>query len=408
MNINLTEDKSKTYILACSFGPDSMFLLNVLLENGYNFIVCHVNYHKRPESNSEEENLRKYCDEHNLKLEVLDTTGLKVKGNFQTWARNIRYEFFEKIYIKNNASGLFVAHHLDDVLETYLIQKRRGGYVSRYGIAYESKHKSMRVLRPLLNITKKEIVEYDDNHKIPYSIDSSNLQDSYERNKYRNHYLKSLSDEEKALLVKEIEAKNYELDALISKAKYVLNNREFIPVKEAKQLNKDEFAFVIFGLMETQGIYAPISSKQVDTLRKNLDSNKANIQVKLGSDISYYQEYFEIRILKNRKPYSYTIEKPTYFECDDFAIDLSNGGDDRNIHDDDYPITIRTAKNGDKYLVKGYYSKVNRLFIDWKMPLHLRAIWPIVVNKDDKIIYIPRYRRNFIDNHKTKFKISLK
>ena len=90
-----------------------------------------------------------------------------------------------------------------------------------------------------------------------------------------------------------------------------------------------------------------------------------------------------------------------------FAIDFSGGAEDRNIKDDDYPLSIRRPLPNDEYQIKDYKSKVKRLFIDWKMPNRIRAIWPAVYNKDGRLIYIPRYSKEFEDKHKSVFKIKL-
>ena len=127
--------KNKKYIVACSFGPDSMALLDVVREQKFNVVVAHVNYHHREESNSEEIGLKKYCNEHNLSLEILDLADEKTEGNFEAWARKIRYEFFNKVAIKYKADAVLVAHHQDDLIETYLMQKKRGNFVKKWGIA---------------------------------------------------------------------------------------------------------------------------------------------------------------------------------------------------------------------------------------------------------------------------------
>ena len=66
--------KKAKYIVACSYGPDSMALLNMLIEEKYNVVVAHVNYHKRDASNFEEESLRKFCANKNIEIEnaILD------------------------------------------------------------------------------------------------------------------------------------------------------------------------------------------------------------------------------------------------------------------------------------------------------------------------------------------------
>ena len=68
----LNLDHKKRYILACSYGPDSMALFSLLLKEGYDFDVAHVNYHLREESNAETEGLQQYCEKNKRKLFVLD------------------------------------------------------------------------------------------------------------------------------------------------------------------------------------------------------------------------------------------------------------------------------------------------------------------------------------------------
>jgi tRNA(Ile)-lysidine synthase len=89
------------------------------------------------------------------------------------------------------------------------------------------------------------------------------------------------------------------------------------------------------------------------------------------------------------------MSKPGIVDNEYFYANFENDSSNRNVYLKDYPITIRTYRNGDKYQIKNYEVLVRRLFIDWKMPKHLRKVWPIIENKDGRIIYIPRYRKEF-------------
>ena len=111
----LNLDKNKRYLLACSFGPDSMYLCYLLLEEGYSFDVAHVNYHLRDESDDEERKLRDFCLKHNLKIYVLNNKE-KIERNVEARCREIRYSFFEDLYKKNHYDTLLVAHHQDELL----------------------------------------------------------------------------------------------------------------------------------------------------------------------------------------------------------------------------------------------------------------------------------------------------
>ena len=85
--IKLSLDKNKKYVVACSFGPDSMALLDLALKEKLNIVVAHVNYRKREASQAEQDNLQAFCNLHKIKLYVLDLINEKPIGNFQDWAR---------------------------------------------------------------------------------------------------------------------------------------------------------------------------------------------------------------------------------------------------------------------------------------------------------------------------------
>ncbi len=408
--IKISFNKSKIYLLACSYGPDSMALFDILCKNRVNFVVCHVNYHKRGEvSNYEEKALREYCLNRKINFECLDTSLLTKpikKVNFQAYAREIRYLFFKEMYEKYNADGLFVAHQLDDLLETYLIQKERKAFVSYYGLAEESYRYGMRTLRPLLKYSKADLEKYDKENGIPFSIDSSNLTDVYKRNKIRHSIIDKFSKSEKIELLKVIKNENSRLKKLDKTASKFVNNKTSLSVKSLAKLDDEQFCLVLFKLLNHYNVYS-ISKETIISLKKILFSHKPNIKVKLEDNIYYCQEYGEVLIYEIKPNYSYKIEKPGVYVFDEFELDFTDAID-RNIHISDYPLTIRNANKNDIYIIKDYVKKVNRLFLDWKMPWHLREEWPVVVNKKGEIIYIPRYRKKFIDNHSSKFKILIK
>ena len=122
--LKINYPKDKTYLVAVSGGPDSMALLDMLLKENFNIIIAHVNYKTRDESDAEEAMVKEFAKSHNIKCYV-DYFDHNYKGSFEDAARKFRYNFFAKIYEKENCNGLFVGHHKDDVLETYLLKKQR-------------------------------------------------------------------------------------------------------------------------------------------------------------------------------------------------------------------------------------------------------------------------------------------
>ena len=202
--MELKFDKTKTYILACSLGPDSMALFNMLLKQGYKFVVCHVNYNTRKESNYEAKSLYEFCKKHNIEMYLKSVKHSQENGNFEAWAREVRYSFFKEIYYKFNADGVFVAHHQDDLLETYIMQKQRNMIIPFYGIESKTILMGMNIYRPLLGVTKDSLLTYCKVNDIPFSIDSTNLENIHTRNKIRHTIIEKLSDEERLTLINEL------------------------------------------------------------------------------------------------------------------------------------------------------------------------------------------------------------
>ena len=69
--------------------------------------------------------------------------------------------------------------------------------------------------------------------------------------------------------------------------------------------------------------------------------------------------------------------------------------------------TFRNVRFNDEYEIEGHLVPLRRAFINWKMPPSLRKTWPVILNKNNKIIYVPRYRKSFCDSHKTTFIINI-
>lgn len=402
-----TLSKNSKFILACSYGPDSMALFNMMLEADLDFIVCHVNYHKRKESNFEEKSLREFCALHNKEIIVLDLKDHIYTKNFQAEARELRYEFFAKIAIKYNAAAVLTAHHLDDLLETYFMQKDRG-VILYYGIRPVTIINGITIIRPLLNYEKRELEEYDIKHKVPYSVDISNLSDDYTRNQIRHNIIEKLSREDKLEYVEYINKLNRENALIGLKITGLIKNGK-VDKEIAKQLNEKEFLIMLHELVlfSTKKVYS-ISSKTAKEIRKALDSNKANISIKLDYEYNLDIEYGVISVNQNSYTYRYELEGPMEFDANEFSLDFRGDTSDRNIYPEHYPIQIHNSAPNMKYEINGYMVSLRRLYIDWKMPKHLREMWPVIENKEGKIIYIPRYRKDFKDNHKTKFLIKLK
>lgn len=370
-----------------------MALFGMLIKDGYSFEVAHVNYHKRDISNYEEKALKNYCAQHNIVFHVLDTNSLTTaKGNFQAWARNVRYKYFAKLCVENRLDYVLVAHHLDDLLETYLMQKQRKGLVEYYGIKQEAIMNDCKVLRPLLSFTKNELNEYCLKNEIPYSIDSSNLSDCYTRNKIRHNRIEKMSKEDKTKLKEEIDMQNSLLLKIKNEAKKSLQNG-FILVDYLLSLSKKEMAIILNYYLDFYGIYNRLSRRNVEEIEKALKTGKPYLKFKINNNYSLVRDYKIIKIAENveMKDYIFYMEAPGILETDYFYLDLSKDYGQFRIRKDDFPLIIRNVRPGDLSYINNITKKVHKLFINWKMPHDLRARWPLIFNKNEELVYIIRY-----------------
>ena len=389
----LNLDKTKKYLLACSYGPDSMALFDMLLKEEYKFSVAHVNYHKRDISNFEEESMRDICLKNNIKCFVLDTSKLpNHKGNFQNWARVVRYKFFAEVLKKENLDAVLVAHHLDDLIETYEMQKSRNLVVDYLGLKEQTIINDVPVIRPLLEYTKKELNDYCIYNNVPFSIDVSNLSPVYSRNKIRLNYINNLTKTEKLLIKKSINEENELNKKLIEEINTKIQNNS-LDINDLKNMDKKSQVIALDLLLKNNKINKHISAKFVEEIIRTLNTKQPNISIKLGTNKCIIREYNKLKIVNNlaNTQYVFTMDKPGQLNTEYFWIDLKDDYEQFRLTLEDFPITIRPALSGDLSYINGIKKKVKRLYIDWKMPMYLRKIWPLIFNKNGELVYVIRY-----------------
>ena len=116
---NFKFHKNDIIVVGCSAGPDSMALIDMLLKvrdkYSLSLVMAHVNHNLRRESVQEENYLMEYCHKNQIMFEHMTITNYG-DDNFHNEARNIRYDFFEKVVLKYQAQYLMTAHHGDDLI----------------------------------------------------------------------------------------------------------------------------------------------------------------------------------------------------------------------------------------------------------------------------------------------------
>ena len=178
-------------LVALSGGADSVALLHVLIDLGYKCECAHCNFHLRGEESNRDENfVRALCNEIHIPLYIkhFDTESYAKEKqiSIEMAARELRYAWFEELRKETGATVIAVAHHRDDSVETFLLNLIRGtGINGLKGIQAKNRY----IVRPLLETSREDILNYLDYLKQDYVTDSTNLQDEYLRNKIRLNLL---------------------------------------------------------------------------------------------------------------------------------------------------------------------------------------------------------------------------
>ena len=180
-------DKKESFIVAVSGGPDSLCLLDVLflLSQKYDFVlhVVHVNYRLRgKDSDLDEACVRARATTYHLSLSVFHPRHVS-SSNLEEKLRDIRYRYFEKVRLQKKATLVAVAHHQDDQAETFLLRLLRGSGMQ--GLS-AMRPKNNFIVRPFIEMSRADVLQYLKERKITYRQDTSNTDTTFLRNRLRN------------------------------------------------------------------------------------------------------------------------------------------------------------------------------------------------------------------------------
>ena len=428
---NNLDINNKKFCIAVSTGVDSSVLLDLFIKNknidNNNIIVCHVNHHKRAQSEIEEKYIINYCQENNIKLYVKDLYFDNSNDNFQSKAREERYTFFKEIIEKEQASYLVLAHHLQDLSETIIMRIIRGSSLAGYaGIKECYQNDNYYVIRPLIDVTKEMIYDYAKINNITYFEDSSNDSLVYTRNKIRHEVIPRLMEINPDILnkLREYSLCLFSASNIINEQrdKYILDNIIFND--KGFWFYKDKFIScndymqkeILFELLKPNNL----SDANIMELLKIIHSKKSNFNLIFKNKFEFIIEYNKIIV-------NYDFQKEldnsiinnvnivinnigTYNVSDKLLINVIdlNQNEINNLNElwynsDKLPLTIRNRKDGDKILLKNGYKKVKDILIELKVPLKIRDELLLAVDKDGEVLCIFGIRksyllRNMVDN----------
>lgn len=191
--------KDEKIIVWCSAWPDSMYIVYKILETDFakNLVICYFDHNLREESKEEIIFLEKLAKEKWFQIEIWEAKIKEIWEKFynsislEELARKKRYEFFNAILNIYQTNKIILAHHLDDKIETFFFNLARWSKIS--GLI-NMQEKSGVILRPLLKIEKKEILDYLEKNNLEYKIDKTNFENDFSRNKIRNLIIPKFSE----------------------------------------------------------------------------------------------------------------------------------------------------------------------------------------------------------------------
>ena len=219
--------KTKKNLLAFSAGGDSTALFFMLLEANIEFDIAIVDYAIREQSKDEINYAKELAKKYTKRCFIYEAKS--IEKNFEAKAREIRYSFFEDLIQTYNYENLLTAHHLGDRFEWMLMQFCKGaGCVEIAGMKMVEKRDGYKLIRPLLDMDKSELLEYLHKKDIKYFEDESNLDESIKRNSFRHNFSNPL-------------LKKYK-DGIKKSFNYLDTDRELL-VKELDINVVDEFAY---------------------------------------------------------------------------------------------------------------------------------------------------------------------
>ncbi|EJF06760.1 tRNA(Ile)-lysidine synthetase [Thiovulum sp. ES] len=173
-------------LLAFSGGVDSSALFFILMKYEIDFDIAIVDYQIRPQS-SDEVDYAKYLAQQYEKMLFIGAVSLDKFSEGE--ARTVRYKFFSDIIEQNSYRNLITAHQLNDKLEWFFMQFSKGaGLLEISGMGEFESRENYRIVRPLIEISKDQILSYLEENNIKYFVDASNFDEQYRRNYFRHNF----------------------------------------------------------------------------------------------------------------------------------------------------------------------------------------------------------------------------
>ncbi|ALS02807.1 tRNA(Ile)-lysidine synthetase [Enterococcus silesiacus] len=414
-------------LLAISGGVDSMVLLNLMQraaeKDHLTIAVAHINHQLRGESEAEASYLESYCQEQGLVYYSKVWSALDKRKNTEARARAFRYGFFAEVMRQEGYASLFTAHHNDDQAETVLMKLTRGSALPNLvGIRARQSFGKGELIRPFLIFSKDRLEQFAKCSRIVYFEDSSNQGDAYMRNRVRHQVVPLLKKENPQFLqhITDFTEQIVLADELIQSViepKYERWVKKTaagwtIQLAELKQEKTSLQTFFLMMLFQRTIVVKDIaiSQSQIQQLLNIIRQQAPQLTMDLEQGWQIVKEYDVMYIkekqLKQDKKIVYLNENESIFLSKNEWLGLETTTANLEIPEavkdwTEYslpisgqtplPLMIRHRENGDRIsLTPNLTKRLNRLFIDRKIPNLTREQAWIILSAQEKIIWVPK------------------
>ncbi len=400
-------------LVALSGGADSVALLRVLLSLGYPCEAAHCNFHLRgEESNRDERFVQTLCEALAVPLHIthFDTTGYASthRLSIEMAARELRYTWFESLREEREAAVIAVAHHRDDSVETFLLNLVRGtGINGLKGIS----PKNGCIVRPMLEVSRAEVMDYLAHLQQDYVTDSTNLQDEYMRNKIRLNILPLLRELNPSVSESIAETANRLTDVAHIHNKVMEQSRQRVVREDHRVhipslLREDAPEALLFEVLRPYGFHSP----QVKDIFRSLtvgQSGKRFLSDKW--EILRDREYLLLRPLNARLMEASSLESTSSSSVEaplpsleireqeltpDFVISRDKQVACLDADTLAMPLTLRRWRKGDKFIPFGMKGQKNisDYLTDRKFSLFAKENQCVVCDALGRIVWLVNER----------------
>lgn len=413
-------DTSASILIGFSGGADSSALLCMLnayaKESGSKLYAAHINHGIRgAEADRDEDFCRKTAEKYGIPIFVLraDVPAIaKESGeSVETAARRVRYDFFDELMREHGIQILATAHNANDNLETVIFNLARGtGLDGLCGIPKTRDVNSGKLVRPILDMSRSEILDFCKKNDLSYVTDSTNADTDYTRNKIRADIIPSLLSINGAAVTSATRAsENLRADSQYlwqltdSFIKENLKN-EKIPLDALKSAPRPIFNRAIMRIYSDMTNGASLDADHVESVWKLVSKAVTHSYIDLPHAI---EAAIENGLVFRKKtdtvkyePYEFELNREnTMISQTNCEIVIGNSQKKINIYKTSILLYIdsvkikgvlkaRDRRAGDRILENGMHKSVKKLMCDRKIPLELRSRIPVIYD-DEGIVAIP-------------------